>query len=211
MGTARGKGRKRGGEAAAVEYEEDDDSVSELSEILKEIREFRSETTANFGSLKKEVNELRESIGQLNIRMDTAESRISESEDGQITMTNVLLHSLRLQKQLEERCELMESHSRKLNLRIHSVAEKLTEGSDMVEFVKKIIRDKLDIGSEEISIAAAHRIGKKTGTEDRPRSIIVRFQNENMKQLVLRTAWAKKDLTIGDKTVSYTHLRAHET
>ncbi|CAJ1057830.1 uncharacterized protein LOC117557980 [Xyrichtys novacula] len=135
--------------------------------------------------------------------MDVAESRIVEGENCQNAMTKALLHSMCLQKQLEERCEQMESHSRKCNVRIHSVGEKITERGDMVEFVKEIIRDKLGVGLEEISIAAAHRIGKKTGTEDRPRSIIVRFQNENMKQRVLRTAWETKDLKIRDKRIYF--------
>ncbi|CAJ1064703.1 uncharacterized protein LOC117557980 [Xyrichtys novacula] len=202
-----GKARGRGGAGSTGLHTADDHSESEeendlrLDDILHEIKEFHAETGKNLGVIKQEVTELRESFGHLS--MDAAESRIAEGENCQNAMTKALLHSMRLEKQLEERCEQMESHSPKCNVRIHSVCEKITERGDMVKFVKEIIRDKLGMGLEKISIAAAHRIGKKTRTEDRPRSIIVRFQNENMKQRVLRAAWETKDLKIRDKRIYF--------
>ena len=203
------KGRGRGGAGSTGVRAGDDHSESDgehnssLAEILREIKEFRAETGKNLEGIKQEVGELRESFGHLSTRLDAAELRIAESENIQNTMINALLHSMRLQKQLEERCEQMESHSRKCNLRIHSVCENVTERCDMVKFVKEIIRNVLRISLEENGITAAHRIGKKRGTEQRPRSIIVRFQSENVKQRVLRAAWETKDLKIGDKRIYF--------
>ncbi|KAI4800826.1 hypothetical protein KUCAC02_007055, partial [Chaenocephalus aceratus] len=82
---------------------------------------------------------------------------------------------LRMQKQLENKCEEVD---RRNNLRIYSVPEKC-EGNNMMDFVENLIREKLDV-SGDIPIERAHRAtGHLTGHSDRPRSIIVRFQNYN--------------------------------
>ena len=73
--------------------------------------------------------------------------------------------------------------------------------NNIMEFVGALIRDNLDIG--EIPIITAHRIGKMSGTEERPRSIIIRFPNESMKQKVLQAAWAKKEVKIGDRRIFF--------
>lgn len=125
------------------------------SEILKEIKEFRMETAGNFGALKKEIKELREDIGELKTRMGAAELRIAEIEDLEIGMTKVLIHNLRLQKQLEAKCKDFEGRARRNNLRIYSVPEKC-EGNNMIEFVKNLVREKLDI-TGEFHIERAHR------------------------------------------------------
>ncbi|KAI4807893.1 hypothetical protein KUCAC02_027668 [Chaenocephalus aceratus] len=155
------------------------------------------ETAGNFGVLKEEINDLREGFGELKIRADAAELRIAENEDCEISMTKILLHSLRMQKQLENKCEELEGRERRNNLRIYSVREKC-EGNSMMDFVENLIREKLDV-SGEIPIERAHRAtGHLTGHSDRPRSIIVRFQNYNVRQRVLQAAWAKKDIRVKD-------------
>ncbi|KAJ4947215.1 hypothetical protein JOQ06_009253 [Pogonophryne albipinna] len=155
------------------------------------------ETAGNFGVLKEEINDLREGFGELKIRADAAELRIAENEDREIGMTKILLHSLRMQKQLENKCEELEGRERRNNLRIYSVPEKC-EGNSMMDFVENLIREKLDV-SGEIPIERAHRAtGHLTGHSDRPRSIIVRFQNYNVRQRVLQAAWAKKDIRVKD-------------
>ncbi|KAJ4921628.1 hypothetical protein JOQ06_023010 [Pogonophryne albipinna] len=155
------------------------------------------ETAGNFGVMKEEINDLREGFGELKIRADAAELRIAENEDREIGMTKILLHSLRMQKQLENKCEELEGRERRNNLRIYSVPEKC-EGNSMMDFLENLIREKLDV-SGEIPIERAHRAtGHLTGHSDRPRSIIVRFQNYNVRQRVLQAAWAKKDIRVKD-------------
>ncbi|KAI4817056.1 hypothetical protein KUCAC02_009344 [Chaenocephalus aceratus] len=151
------------------------------------------ETAGNFGVLKEEINDLREGFGELKIRADASELRIAENEDREIGMTKVLLHSLRMQKQLENKCEELEGRERRNNLRMYSVPEKCEENC-MMDFVENLMREKLDV-SGDIPIERAHRAtAHLTGHSDRPRSIIVRFQNYNVRQRVLQAAWAKKDI-----------------
>lgn len=132
---------RRGGKAQDTAEEE---SVLGLSEILNEIKEFRTETAGNFGALKKEVSELKEGFGELKIRMDAEEQRIVENEDREINMAKLLVHSLRQQKQLEAKCDSLESRDRRNNLRIYSVPENCA-GNNVIEFVEKLIKDKLGV------------------------------------------------------------------
>lgn len=51
-----------------------------------------------------EVNELKEGIEELKIRNDAAQLREAENEDCEIAVSQLLIHSLRLQQQLEAKC-----------------------------------------------------------------------------------------------------------
>lgn len=108
------------------------------------------ETAGNFGALKKEIHELREGISKLKTRMDAAEIRSGENEDPEIAMTQVLIHSLRLQKQLEGK---LWRHGSK-NLRIYSVPEK-SEGNNIIEFMENLIWEKLGVNGQ-VHIERAH-------------------------------------------------------
>ena len=77
--------------------DEEVQGATRLSEILKEIREFCTETAGNFATLTKYISELKVSVGDLKIRMDEAESRIAQNEDHDINLTKVIIHNLRKQ------------------------------------------------------------------------------------------------------------------
>ena len=116
--------------------------------------------------------------------MEEAESRIAAKEYQEIMLSKVLIHTLRVQKDLMERCEDSEGRSRRKNLRIYAVPEKL-EGSDMIGFVEKVLCHTLKIEGE-IPIERAHRSGQLIQrNNNKPRSILVRFQSYNMRQRVL--------------------------
>ncbi len=101
--------------------------------------------------------------------------------------------------------EGLEGRSRRNNLRIYSVPEK-TEGSNMIEFIEKLIREQLNI-REEIYIERAHRAvatGVSTGrAADFTRSIIVYFRSFKEKQRVLYAAWSLKDIRIKDQRIYF--------
>lgn len=165
-------------------------SAKNTLEILKELKLFRTETAENFGVLRKEVSDIKLNFEELKIRVNEAEQRIADNEDRNMDLTKVLFQLMCKQKHLEEKCEGLESRSRRNNLRIYSVPEKI-EGSNMVEFIEKLIREQLNI-REEIHIERAHRaaatgvsIGRVTNIT---RSIIVCFRSFKEKQRVLHAA-----------------------
>lgn len=154
--------------------EECADGARETSEILKKLEQFRAETVGNFNELKQEVSDINGHFGQLKIRMDDAEERIALNEDREMELTKVLFHMMCKQKQLEDKCENLESRARQKNVRIYLVPVK-TEGNDMNAFLETLFRDELNI-QEEIHIERAHRAtGVSAGRKEQARSIIVRF------------------------------------
>lgn len=180
-----------------------DGNADNTSEILKELKLFRTETAENFGVLRKEVSDIKLNFEELKTRVNDAEQRIADNEDRNMDLTKVLFHLMCKQKCLEEKCEGLEGRSRRNNLRIYSVPEK-TEGSNMIEFIEKLIREQLNI-REEIYIERAHRAvatGVSTGrAADFTRSIIVYFRSFKEKQRVLYAAWSLKDIRIKDQRI----------
>lgn len=67
------------------------EDVSGIAESLKELKQFHMETSVNFGTLKKEMNELQEDLKK---RMDAAELKISENEDHEMNITEVWIQTL---------------------------------------------------------------------------------------------------------------------
>uniref|UniRef100_A0AAV2K134 Uncharacterized protein n=1 Tax=Knipowitschia caucasica TaxID=637954 RepID=A0AAV2K134_KNICA len=188
---------------------EDPGGSISLSDIMNEIKIFRTETTENFETAKKDIKGIKEEIGQLNLRVGTAEERIAETESRDIELTKVLIQVLRKQKLLEEKCQDLESRSRRKNLRIYSVPEK-SEGNNMVKFIYKFLNKRL--GITEVRIERAHRAAplvtdggadRRPGTPKRPGSIVVRFQSYVEKQRVLQAAWTKKDIRIKDSRIFF--------
>lgn len=179
------------------------DNASATSEILKEIKLFRTETAGNFDVLRKEVSDIKQNFEHLQARVTDAEKRIAYNEERDMDLTKVLFHLMSKQKQLEEKHEDLESRTRRKNLRIYSVPEK-TEGTNMIEFIGKLLREQLNI-RDEIHIERAHRAAGNaaTGRTDYARSIIVRFRSFGERQRVLQAAWSLKTIMIGDRRIYF--------
>lgn len=110
----------------------------ELTEILKELKEFRMEMAGNFEMIKIEMNDLRQHTDELKLRMNAAELRIAENEDREAAVTQVLIHSLHVQKQLEAKCQDLEGSDRRNDGRIYAMPER-SEGNNIVEFVHSFV------------------------------------------------------------------------
>ncbi|KAK7877775.1 hypothetical protein WMY93_030589 [Mugilogobius chulae] len=179
------------------------EGAGEISEILKELRLFRTETAGNFAELKQDIADLKQNFEKLETRVEDAEERIAHNEDRVMELTKVIFHLMRKQKHLEDKCEDLESRSRRKNLRIYSVPEKM-EGNNIVEFIEKLFSEKLNI-REEIHIERAHRTaaGVSSGRKDYTRSIIVRFRSYREKQKVLHAAWAQKEIRVNDQRIYF--------
>lgn len=183
--------------------EESNAAAFGMAEILNEIRAFRTETSGNFVALRKEVSDLRKELGDIKKRMDAAEHRLSESEDNERNSTRVMIHMLQQQTLLKEKCEDLESRSRRNNIRIYSVPEK-SEGNNMIDFVSNLIREQLGV-TVELRIERAHSISvpKRPGQYERPRSIMVLFQSFATKQNVLKAAWMKKIVQVNGNRIYF--------
>ncbi|CAL1581896.1 unnamed protein product [Knipowitschia caucasica] len=181
----------------------EEDSDTSLVDILLELKSFRAETSKNFSEIKKEIHEIKEDVKELKARVGTAEERIAENQSRNIEMTQVLIQVLRKQKLLEEKCDDIESRSRRKNLRVYSVPEK-AEGNSMMDFIKKLLNEKLGIAGAHIERAhrAASGKGGHTGSIH-PRSILARFQSYEERQRVLQAAWSKKEILLNERRIYF--------
>lgn len=224
-----GKDPKRTETDSMQEKEENSDRETSdalragLNAISKQIQEFRSELKAELGTFKdelktqmeRELEEFKEDINkkivattqeikEQNAKAEATLSRVEEMECWS-TETDGLLHDfIQEHKRMTEKLTDLESRSRRNNLRIFGVPEETEKGS-VTQFVEEIIRSKLDIETD-CQIQRAHRaLAPKPKTDQPPRAIMVNFLQYNTKEKVLRRAWEKKIITLGERRIFFDH------
>lgn len=82
----------------------------------------------------------------------------------------------------------------------------MSEQGDVVEFVKDLLPKVLRLPPDlDIKIERAHRSlqVKPTGPAAPPRSIIVRFLDTVVKDIVLQQAWSKEQVMFQDKRIFF--------
>ncbi|XP_056336632.1 1-phosphatidylinositol 4,5-bisphosphate phosphodiesterase beta-1 [Danio aesculapii] len=117
---------------------------------------------------------------------------------------------LRLTEQLETRLNDQEGRARRSNIRIYGVPEKAEENfSDMIPFLEDLLKSTLvltDATPADLQIERAHRaLAPIPLPTAKPRSIIVKFLNYRTKELVIKTAWAKKSIEWKDNRIFFDH------
>lgn len=155
-----------------------------LVTVLEELREFRKD----FQDFKSELTTANQKIMEAETRIEKVEDRVQKVEQ-------VLTKMIKVMSEQESKLLDQESRSRRLNLRLYNVPEAAENGSSMVNFVEKLLRDSLDIPqTTSLGIERTHRaLGPKpSGSEEKPRSIIIGFTLFATKEEVLRKAWTKK-------------------
>lgn len=99
-----------------------------------------------------------------------------------------------------------EGCSRRKKLRIYNVPEG-DEGSSMEKFVEKLLRDTLEIPTTmELDIERAHRsIAPRCtkDTEEKPRSILIRFLSYRTKAEILRKAWGRRGVSLNGRQIYF--------
>lgn len=167
--------------------------TGQIQLVRTDIETFSLEMT----HLRKDVNEMRNELTEAGQRIDQLENR-------EETMQKIIKDMQQEQKRMSEKLDYLENKSRQNNIRIYQVKEGL-EGNDPTAFIKKLIRDKLGIPTEEIIVSAAHRslTQRQVLGEGPPRSFVVRFQEWHMRQKVLRMAWSQKEITAGGNRIFF--------
>ena len=120
--------------------------------------------------MNKQLNNIKSELTKLDQKVEAVENRVGEVEDRTQNMEQVLTKLIKEVTQLENKLLDLEGRSRRKNIRMFNVPED-AEGTSMVEFVEKLLRDKLEIpDATAIEIERAHRalVSKPTG-KDKPR------------------------------------------
>lgn len=167
------------------------DIAKELSEatgqLKKELSDFRGEMNSRLGIIETDMKEVTN-------RMDETEARVAEMETFSADARDVLAHTLELHEHLQERLADLETRSRRNNIRIHGIEEG-AEKDDMPGFVEGFIKAELGLPDHPLGIQRCHRsLAAKPPQEANPRSIVLCFLEFKTKELVLHTAWKKRQI-----------------
>lgn len=170
-----------------------------LAKVLEEIRDFRKDTKEQLNDIKTEITSVNQKIAEAEVRIEKVEDRVQNLEQ-------VLNKVIKVMHQQENKLLDYEGRSRRENLRIYNVPEG-AEGSSMVDFVGKLLRDTLEMNpTAELDIERAHRalVPRPTGDrQDKPRSIIVKFLRYKVKEEILRRAWEKKKVFLNGRLIYF--------
>lgn len=112
-------------------------TAASLTKVLEEIREFRKD-------MNKQLNEIKVELTKVDQKVEDVENRVGEVEDRTQNMEQVLGKLIKVVTRLENKALDLEGRSRRKNIRIYNVPEE-AEGSSMIEFVERLLHDKLDI------------------------------------------------------------------
>lgn len=218
-------GERDGGVLAAASME------ASLSTIRADIKTMAMEMKSELGNfrdhvrddLKKELADIRAEIQQklgevvtdlkaTNARVGEAESRIADIEEWTADFKEALGQSLQAQESLQKKLTDLEARSRSNNIRIYGIAEGAEE-NNIQQFIHNFIKKELEpLAEAELGIQRCHRaLGPKPPKEAQPRSVIVYFQEFKIKELVLHSAWKKKEIYHGDRRIYFDNDYPAET
>ena len=214
---------------ASSEIDESRDKLlQEMSNISKNIRDFKDDIHSAIFDLKEDVKkDFKEELATLKQELDQklthvgttlqahdqaiteAEERISDMETGSAVTKEALLSLLREQRRLREKVTDLESRSRRNNIRVYGVPED-SEGDSMIKFVENLLTTELALpDGMSLQIQQAHRaLTQKPGPGATPRSIVINFLQFDIKETVLKLAWKKKVL-LNNKQIFFDHDYAY--
>lgn len=100
--------------------------------------------------------------------------------------------------------EDLENRLRRNNIRVYGIPEE-AEGKEMVPFLVEFFKTTLEPQDDmEIKLERAHRaIAPKPKTAAPPRSIIARFLDFSVKQVVLQQAWKQRGITFQGQKIYF--------
>lgn len=180
-------------------------SADMAAEILAEMRAMRQDFAGKLERIDASMREVKEVVKSLENRIEESEQRISASEDRSDRTERLLTYMLTKQRQLEGKCEDLESRSRRSNIRIYGVKEGAEGEKIMAEFIDNLLKNLLDLpADQDLGIECAHRSLTTAPTDPKasPRSIVVKFLHFPTKQQILFKAWSKKGLKYEGNIIS---------
>lgn len=177
------------------------DTGSEML-MLTELRKFREESGTAQRDIMESQTRMEASIGEIKKRIDalegrlnSAEERVSNTEDRSIRQERALAYLLKKDAMLTAKQDDLENRMRRNNLRLYGIKED-SEGREIIPFVTDFLKTALKLPEgTDICIERAHRAtAPKPKAAAPPRSIIVRFLDFRVKQVVLQQAWKQRDV-----------------
>lgn len=179
--------------------------ASIIAEIKGARMDVKKEVGEATGQLKRELPDFREELNEklsvidtylkeMGQRIEKTERRVSKMEAFGADVKDVLPHTLELQEHLQAWLIDLEARSRRNNMRIHSI-HKGAEGNNMQEFIYSFIKAELALPDIQLRIQRCHHsLCPKPLHESNLRCVVRCFLEFKTKELVLQSAWPKKDI-----------------
>lgn len=204
MANLRKESEKRPNKQSKTSRDQPDSELSEesMAAVLTELRTLRKEhaeaskdTKESLTRVETALSEVADRTTQLEQRMTEYEERLVDSEEKTQRNERALRYLLHREANMAAKCEDLESRARRNNLRIYGVKEDEENNSNMLDFVSDLIRTSLALpGGQDLNIVRAHRslTMKPKDPKNPPRSIIVRFLDYRVKEMVIQEAWKRR-------------------
>lgn len=179
--------------------------VQEMRKLREENSQGHKRTTKTLERLEKTVTDIKEQLGDHQQRIGELEGRVSDVEDAGTGQHRVIRYLFQREKQLTAVCDDLQNRLRRNNLRIFQIPEE-SEHGDVVAFVKALLPKVLTLPPNlDIRIERAHRSLqlKPMDPAAPPRSIIVRFLDATVKDIVLQQAWSQGIVMFQDKRIFF--------
>lgn len=179
--------------------------IEEMKKLREENTQGHKQTTQTLERLEKAMTDIKEQLGDHQQRICGLEGRVSGVEDAGARQHRVLRYLLQRDKQLTDVCDDLQNRLRRNNIRIFQIPE-MSEQGDVVEFVKGLLPKVLKLPADlDIKIERAHRAlqVRPTSPAAPPRSIIVRFLDAAVKDIVLQQAWSQGQVMFQDKRIFF--------
>lgn len=139
--------------------------ISELkTDLRKEFsqfkEEFKKDMKTEVDKLKSDINQklegITEDIQSHGTRLNEAEDRITELESANLELKDVLLHTLKEQKMMQNKVTDLEGRSRRNN-QIYGIKEG-AEWTSMINFITSLLKTELSLDSNlDLQVQRAHR------------------------------------------------------
>lgn len=181
------------------------------SELLAELRKLQQENNESFRDTKQSLHRLESSVGEIKQQMEklderitAVENRVSAAKDRSIRQERAVSYLLKREARLTTKQDDMENRLQQNNIRLYGILEDVEKGN-MMSFIIDFFHTTLELQEEvDIKLDRAHRatIPKPKETAP-PRSVIVRFLDYSVKQLVLQQAWKQRDIQFQGRRVYF--------
>ncbi|RXN10851.1 LINE-1 type transposase domain-containing 1 [Labeo rohita] len=206
----------------AIEHEEEDTLQTSIGAIYAEIKAIRSDVKtelnnfheilsrdmkADLANFKTDINmKLNEITTDLNYtmgRLEQAEQRVTDLKEWNTEAKEVLCQTLDIQQKMQTKLTDLEARSRRNNIRLYRIPEE-SEGDNIQEFIESFIKAELALPDTELGIQRCHRaLCPKPPPNANPRSIVIYFLEYKIKELVLRSAWRKREVHLKGRRVYF--------
>ncbi len=163
------------------------DETTALSSVLTAIQALDKSMNDRFTSVESTLSLMQTSLSEINSRTSELEGARAEQESRISDLEALCQDIVAANKALHAKLDDLEGRSRRLNIKITGLQEKVENGRP-TEFVEKLIPDLLGAQNfpSGVKVDRTHRISPLPAKGGRPRTLIARIHYYPVKELILR-------------------------